>query len=78
MLNQLDENKYPLFVSFLKDNNIYDSYVKYAINISNRHMPHLAISGAFLFFRTNEGYDFWNKINNKWDDHYKQFKDESI
>lgn len=78
ILNQLDESKYPLFVSFLRDNNIYDSYIKYAHNISDHNMPHLAIDGAFLFWGTVEGYDFWSKMNDKWSNHYKQFEDESI
>ena len=78
MLNQLDKNKYPLFVSFLKDNNIYDSYKENVTSISNLNMPHLAISGAFIFVCTKEGADFWYKINDMWHNHYKQFKDESI
>ena len=78
MLNQLDESKYPLFVSFLKENNIYDSYKKYASNISDCHIPNLVISGAFLFVATKEGGEFWLNINDKWIEHYKQFKNESI
>lgn len=78
MLNQLDEDKYPLFVSFLKDNNIYDSYIEYASNVANCHMPNLAISGAFFFAATKEGGEFWRNINDKWIEHYNQFKDESI
>ena len=78
MLNQLDESKYPLFVSFLKDNNIYDSYEKNAHNVVDYHMPNLAFTGAFVFYVTEEGPDFWHEINNKWFKHYTQFKNESI
>lgn len=78
MLNQLDENKYPLFVSFLRENNIYDSYQKYAHELNDHHIPHLAICGAFIFCGTEEGEDFWYKMEAKWIDYYKQFKDESI
>lgn len=77
-LNQLNEDKYPLFVSFLRENDIYDSYVEYAHSISDYFMPHLAISGAFYFGISDEGFEFWTKINNKWSVYYKQFEDESI
>lgn len=78
MLNQLDENKYPLFVSFLRENNIYDSYKKNASSIPDDHMPHSAIWGAFVFVGTKEGHYFWYNIADKWDNYYKQFKYESI
>ena len=78
MLNQLDESKYPLFVSFLRNNNIYGSYEKNTNNVFDHNMPHFAFTGAFLFYGTEEGPDFWREISCKWENHYKQFKDESI
>lgn len=77
-LNQLDESKYPLFVSFLRENNVYDSYKENAFDISDRNMPYSAILGAFIFVGTKEGHIFWVEISNKWSNYYTQFEDESI
>lgn len=55
MLNQLDENKYPLFVSFLKDNNIYNSYKKNASSIPDDRMQHSAIWGALYLLELQRG-----------------------
>lgn len=69
-----------LFYKFLKDNNLYhlykknmnirliqDGYTWYDINNINNVRAFILLSDAFSWRNTNEGYDFWNDINIKWE-----------
>lgn len=59
------------FVKFLKKEKVYNLYVKYSmIHISDlvkKHFPEYGyISGAFLWWNTDEGDLFWRNIDKKW------------
>lgn len=72
-------NDFKLLKQFLIDNNCYHSYM---FNIINRHKckgedlfniiilrkAECYINGVFAWCFTKEGYDYWNEINNKWDE----------
>lgn len=62
-----------LFIRFLKQNNIFHLYKKYIIkttlkkiyDMNNAYCMYL-LSQPFKWKNTNEGFDFWLNINNKW------------
>ncbi|MCK9477274.1 MAG: hypothetical protein M0R46_15260 [Candidatus Muirbacterium halophilum] len=88
----IDNNvKVNMFIQFLKDNSIYDNYMKaykeqnYRSNIIEDLLStHDGVYLIHLFSwgKTNNGYDFWSIINNKWllqkENYYKQYKRNEI
>ena len=61
------------FISFLKRNNCYESYLKYT-NYSNfyhriinnpKHILY-AIDFSFTWSKTKEGHAYWHDLYNKW------------
>ena len=84
----MNNQQYPplakTFSRFLKENRLYNPY-KRAVNGSNRYIndwdslfgfcrnPRSLISLPFLWYSTEEGYDFWKRANDIWTniaDHY--------
>ena len=68
-----------LFIRFLKENNAYSFYVKnlksskrrlFIIdNLVEKAMTNITCSeilSSFSWRYTNEGFDFWDELNNKW------------
>jgi len=88
----LDNNiKVDMFIQFLKDNSIYDDYMKaykeqkYSSNIIKDLLSihdRLYLIHLFSWGKTNNGHDFWSIINNKWllqkENYYKQYKRNEI
>ena len=79
--------KVDMFIQFLKDNSIYDDYVKayveqnYSSNIIKDLLSihdGLYLIHPFVWYKTNNGYDFWDNIDKKWntqkDKYYKQYR----
>ena len=64
-----------LFKKFLRDNGIYEKYCRNFNKIYNGNSTKIKtaegyIIEPFLWRTSNEGHDFWLKINKKWLDHY--------
>ena len=88
----IDNNvKVDMFIQFLKDNSIYDDYMKaykeqkYKSNIIKKLLSihdELYLIYPFVWHKTNNGYYFWCIINNKWllqkENYYKQYKRNKI
>lgn len=65
-----------IFIQFLKDNNAYDAFVKNGLldhgstidsiikNWTNN--PEKWISTAFYWLNTDEGHDYWYRIEQAW------------
>lgn len=81
--DSLEINMKRLFMFFLKENNIYSSYVYNMEKFKNILDPKLCchhyichgntlLTEAFVWSKTIEGYDFWYDLNNKWY-RYKKF-----
>ena len=71
-------NKKELFISFLKINRIYRRFLKNCdIPIDKLCIaPILFVNGAFVFYETEEGHDYWANIDMKWRAYLKKKKDE--
>lgn len=62
------------FIDFLKKENAFDSYVTHfnehrkgaMIEWLNVKDPEDYIDCAFLWERTSEGWEYWNKLNEQW------------
>jgi len=84
---EINEDDSPLtneeFVKFLNDNEIYDQFIKNYTNVipirnfCNKKDKLDYILSAFSWSGTKEGHFFWNKINQKWLNHYLHL-DENI
>jgi hypothetical protein len=70
-----DKKLCQLFINFLKENGIYKSYIteKFRFEVYNNIIhtsvcdnPKMYIMGAFIFFNTRQGWEFWRKMNEKW------------
>ena len=59
------------FVTFLYDNNVYNKFIKNCLSIKKcNRLPRMSyIYGAFDWYDTPEGSDFWKDIHKKWVDH---------
>lgn len=65
------------FIQFLKDNNAYDAFVKNCLSdhgttidriIKNwTNDPEKWIFAAFYWINTEEGHDYWNRIEQAWE-----------
>lgn len=65
------------FSRFLKENRLYHPYQR-AVKHLNKYVnnweslfrycnnPRFLISNAFPWYRTNEGYDFWRRVDDRW------------
>ena len=68
------KTKKKLFARFLKENNIYGTFVKEhirdygcnAIDTVMAYEPCGWISEAFIWASTRKGVFFWNDVSNKW------------
>ena len=71
-------NEKKLFISFLKRNRIYRRFLKNCdIPIDKLCIaPILFVTGAFVFYETEEGHDYWANINMKWLAYLKKKQDE--
>ena len=71
-------NEKELFISFLKKNRIYRRFFKNCdIQIDKLCIaPILFVTGAFVFYETKEGHDYWANIDMKWRAYLKKKKDE--
>ncbi|MCK9477272.1 MAG: hypothetical protein M0R46_15250 [Candidatus Muirbacterium halophilum] len=88
----LDNNvKVDMFIQFIKDNSIYNDYMKaykeqnYSSNIIKDLLSihdELYLVHSFVWYKTNNGYDFWSIIDDKWllqkENYYKQYKRNKI
>ena len=53
------------FRKFLKENNAYEKYIKN--NKGESKNPYIYFDG-FHWVSSDEGYDYWNELDNKWFD----------
>ena len=65
------------FSRFLKENRLYHPYQR-AVKDLNKYVnnwdslfrycnnPRFLISNAFPWYRTEEGYDFWRRVDDRW------------
>lgn len=82
MMDKINKKKIlKVFVFFLKEENIYKSYLhniynrfldknkctNFIINELNDYLGINLISGLFTWRNTEEGYKFWFTINKKWE-----------
>ena len=62
------------FRLFLIENDVLDRYIKYAYieRTERKYVEHLyirkIIDWAFMWNTTEEGWDFWRELDNKWRD----------
>ena len=72
-----DKKLCQLFINFLKENGIYKSYIteKFRFEVYDDdndihanvyNNPKMYIMGAFIFVNTRQGWEFWRKMNKKW------------
>lgn len=54
------------FKKFLEDNDAYDKYI-INCNGDEPKNPYIEFD-AFIWTTTEEGYDFWNNLDDKWTD----------
>ena len=74
----INEKAYKLFFRFIKEKGIYGKWRKnlkekdlYAILFTKRH-PSQFLNLSFVWTDTEEGWDFWNKVNKEWFKIYKK------
>lgn len=74
-----------VFIEFLKENNIYDLFLKYGEEKGHsslmRYLDRISdgtwyFDSYFFFTETEEGYEFWSKLNKKWIQIAKSSKEE--
>jgi hypothetical protein len=79
------EKNLKLFTAFLKLNNAYE---RYFINLRNSRRKNdffeviisytnIAIDRTLVWRDTNEGWEFWNDINDKCNDFFRKFKQQN-
>lgn len=67
------------FYQFLKDNNCLIEYLcnryhqRNKINLQKIKDPKMLIATAFIWSNTEEGYIFWSRIDDKWNEIYFKF-----
>lgn len=74
-----------VFIEFLKENNIYELFLKYGEGKGHsslmRYLDRISdgtwyFDSYFFFTETEEGYEFWSKLNKKWIQIAKSSKEE--
>lgn len=79
-VNQIYEKNFRLFTAFLKLNNAYE---RYFVNLHKSKkecvfteaiisFPYYTIDRTLVWRDTNEGWDFWNEINQKCKDFFRK------
>lgn len=86
MCKKTDKDLKARFIEFLKENNIYERFLKYGeerrgINSLTDYLDRVKdetwyLDAYFIFGSTKEGYDFWRKLNDKWLDVVRNNKKE--
>lgn len=91
MCKKTDKDMKDIFIEFLKENKVYDLFVKYGkesgkegtlMDFLNK-APHETwyFDSYFFFTDTKEGNDFWQKLNDKWiaiTKEYNKKKEEKV
>jgi hypothetical protein len=80
-MNNDSDNAIGLFLVWLEDNGLSE---KFDINVSHNPLamgwpslfPRNAVSGAFWWANTEEGWNYWDNVDRKWRELYNEMTNE--